>query len=471
MLRRYRGYLTDWITGESRTIPTDDQHIKPGYGPFIGLWPEKRSGTWHFVPMRYTKEGHLMMIAPSRSGKARDVLIASLLTTRNSCIVVDIKGELAAITARARRALGHRIVCINPFGLHSGAPWHLPQHGFNPLERLDPASPNFTAGLEGLGGAVVVHDSQESAHWSSSARALFAGLVCDEVVTAKREGRTPSLGRVRSYIVMSDDDFERCMQAKIEAAATGLVADRLTQFVRLTNESRSVRSTLKAQSTFMSDAAIVAALERDDIDFADLKGEEPITVYIILPSSLIVPGMTYARFIRLLLQSAIDTMMATPKRHNRPVWMVVDEMYSLGSMPVLERTMSEGAGYGILLQPIIQNLGQLKELYRNNWETFIANSSCTTFFAPRDNTTAEYVSKLLGQYTAQTQTINARGEVSHGETGRPLLRTEEVMQLAEHQMLVLLRDCPNPLLMCRSPYFKETWGLAGSFDPNPYHVE
>jgi type IV secretion system protein VirD4 len=163
--------------------------------------------------------------------------------------------------------------------------------------------------------------------------------------------------------------------------------------------------------------------------------------------------------------------MATPRRHNRPVHFLIDEMYSLGTMPVIERAMSEGAGYGIQLLPVLQNLGQLKEIYRHNWETFLANSACTTFFAPRDNTTAEYVSKLLGNQTANTQTINHEGHLSTGETGRPLMRTEELMGMTENEMIVFLRDCPNPLRLYRSPYFKETWGLRGLYDPNPYHVE
>jgi len=163
--------------------------------------------------------------------------------------------------------------------------------------------------------------------------------------------------------------------------------------------------------------------------------------------------------------------MATPRQHARPVWFLIDEFYSLGAMPVVERMMSEGAGYGIQLQPIVQNLGQLKELYRNNWQTWVANSAVQQWFAPNDWESAEYLSKMLGQYTTATQSINGKGEVTTGETGRPLLRPEELMTLPGHLQVVLLRGCPNPLLLCRSAYFKERWGLQGRYDPNPYHME
>jgi type IV secretion system protein VirD4 len=421
--------------------------------------------------MRYTRDGHCLMIAPSRTGKARDVLVSSALTNRDGAVILDVKGELAAITARARRALGQRVVCLNPFGLHTGPPWNLPQDGYNPLAHLDPDSPSFISDVENIAGALIVHSEQESAHWADSSRSLVGGAMVHEVHEARTAGRVPSLARVRGYLVMSDGDFESCMQSIVAGTTSELVRDRLSQFTALTNELRAVRSTAKAQTTFLSDPVIARSLDRNDFDFAELKGDEPLTVYIILPSRLIVRGMTYNRYLRLILQSALDAMMATPKRHNRPVHFLVDEMYSLGTMPVFERAMSEGAGYGIQLMPVLQNLGQLKELYRNNWETFLANSACTTFFTPRDNTTAEYISKLLGNYTANTQTIGHEGQVSVGETGRPLMRTEELMAMGEHEMIVFLRGCPNPLRLYRSPYFKEPWGLRGLYDPNPYHVE
>jgi type IV secretion system protein VirD4 len=334
---------------------------------------------------------------------------------------------------------------------------------------LDPSSANFTAQEESLAGALIQHDSNESAHWADSARSVVVGLAEYEVMSAREQGRMPSLANVRGYLSMGEEDFGTSVGAMLAGARSDGVRDRMAAFEKMTNELRAVRSTAKAQTTWLADPAMRKAVERHDFDFADLKSK-PMTVYVILPSHLISKGMTYSRYLRLILQSALEAMTTTPRRSERPVWFLVDETYSLGPMPILERMMSEGAGYGIQLQPIIQNLGQLKELYRSNYETFIANAAVQQWFAPRDMTTAEYVSKMLGQYTANTQTIGARNEISIGETGRPLLRPEEVMQMTEYEQIVFLRGCPNPLKLYRSPYFKKTWGLEGKYDPNPYHI-
>jgi len=439
-------------------------------GPFVGLWASGSERRPVFEPMHYSGDGHALLVAPSRSGKGRDVLVRSLVTNSDSAVVIDVKGELAAITARARREMGHDVFCLNPFGLHTGDPWKLPQHGFNPLAALDPESDNFVADMESLCSALVQHDGNEAAHWADGARSLLGGLIVHEVITARRDKRQPSLGRVRGYVVMEDDEFQATTGDMLRDHNEGMVADRLGMFRKLTNELRSLKSTAKTQTTWMSDPVMQKAALRHDFAFADLK-RKPMTVYVILPSRLISKDRTYNRYMRLMLGSAIDAMTATPRTSSRPVWFLIDEFYSLGAMPVIETMMSEGAGYGIQLQPVVQNLGQLKELYRGNWETFVANAALKQWFAPRDYTTAEYISKMLGQFTANPQTIGADGKVSISETGRALLRPEEVMQLSEQEQIVFLKGCPNPFRqLYRSPYYKETWGLQARCDPNPYFI-
>jgi type IV secretion system protein VirD4 len=179
-----RGFFERWLGSLGGNPPIDDsQHIKPGYGPYIGLWAEGSDPHWRYDPMRYEGDGHQLIVAPSRSGKGRDALVPSLLTNLDSMFVLDVKGELAATTARARMELGHEVFCINPFGLHTGPPWHLPQHGWNPLIELDPDDPNFTSDIESLASALIHHDSAESAHWSEGAKFLIVGLIVHEVLS------------------------------------------------------------------------------------------------------------------------------------------------------------------------------------------------------------------------------------------------------------------------------------------------
>ena len=66
----------------------------------------------------YNGDGHMLTIGPTRSGKSRRLLIPNLLyETGRSMLVVDMKGELAAITAAHRAAKGGYVVALDPFGV------------------------------------------------------------------------------------------------------------------------------------------------------------------------------------------------------------------------------------------------------------------------------------------------------------------------------------------------------------------
>ena len=60
------------------------------------------------------------------------------------------------------------------------------------------------------------------------------------------------------------------------------------------------------------------------------------------------------------------------------------------------RLWGEGR-HGPLLQRV-QNLGQLQELYPDNWETFLGNAGMWQVFAVNDQTTARYMSERLGEH-------------------------------------------------------------------------
>ena len=436
-------------------------------GIYVGLFPHRVRGRDVFEKMHFTGDGHALTVGPSRDGKAVGVLIPGALTNTDSMFCVETKGEIAAITARRRREMGHEVYYLNPFGLNAGPPYFQGQHGFNPLKRLDPDSDTFTSEVETICSALIVSDSQESQHWAEGAKGLIGGLITEEVL--RPVGNVPSLAVVRRYLTMAEDAFETTMKNIVATTDHPLVRDRLTPFTSLTNEKRSLISTGRVQTSFLSDPCIVRALEQNDYDPADYKRKK-MTVFAMLPSRMVGRDRTFNRYLRVMLSATLDAMTATPKQSERPVWVLLDDCYSLGALPVVERMMSEGAAFGIALHPVIQNLGQLKQLYGNNWETFIANSAVRMWGAPKDWLTAEYLSKLLGQYTAHTQTVNARNELSIGETGRPLMRPEELMSMDSTQLIAMVRGCAQPLMMARLPYYDPRMGLQGMYDPNPFHI-
>src|ERR1700761_6054069 len=88
--------------------------------------------------IHYAGERHLLLFGPNGTGKGTRFLIPNLLTmTDRSIIVIDPKGELAAVTADYRRTVSD-VVMLNPFNVLG-----LGSAGFNPLAALEADSPYF----------------------------------------------------------------------------------------------------------------------------------------------------------------------------------------------------------------------------------------------------------------------------------------------------------------------------------------
>ena len=80
-----------------------------------------------------------------------------------------------------------------------------------------------------------------------------------------------------------------------------------------------------------------------------------------------------------------------------PVLLCLDEFPVLGYMSQLENAAGQIASFDVKLWIIIQDWGQGKALYKERWESFVANAGILQFFGNNDLETTEYISKRLGK--------------------------------------------------------------------------
>ena len=133
------------------------------------------------------------MFGPNGTGKGTRFLIPNLLSIKDrSIVVIDPKGELAAVTADYRRTIGD-VVMLNPFNVLG-----LGSAGFNPLALLDPKSPNFYDDAAALGEALIRIEGNDP-HWGESAQGLFVALIMwEKIKQARRQSRTRARAADRS---------------------------------------------------------------------------------------------------------------------------------------------------------------------------------------------------------------------------------------------------------------------------------
>lgn len=411
-------------------------------------------------------QGHVLTVAPTGAGKGVGAVIPNLLTYEGSAIVLDIKGENYAITARARAGMGQEICLIDPFGVTGARP-----QGFNWFNVIDVESQDCVSISESLAEMLVIPSEggggSDSVHFEETARELLRGLL---LFVATLPPARRHMGELRRLITLPLEEFlEVLTDMALSKKAFGVIARAANSFAAKPERERgSVLSTAQRHTAFLDDPRIVAALERSDFTMADLKTRAK-TVYIVLPPNKLAAN---SRFLRGFIGLALAAITSSTTRPEQPVVFMMDEFAQLGRMAAVEDAIAVVRGYGAAFWIFVQDLSQLRAVYPK-WQTFLANAA-QQYFAVADYDTAHYVSSMLGQRTVEFRTRGTSSpdfKFGHGSTstsqhftGRALLTPDEVMK--SHGVIVFIAG-ERPYGLQRLNYLSDP-EYAGLADPNPY---
>lgn len=431
------------------------------------------AGDWAgMLPVEYKGSGHALTVAPTGAGKGTCAIIPNLL--RHPWIfMLDPGGENTAVAVKAWRNKGYNFICLNPWKMHAGAPWALPSHTLNPLAILDPASETFASDAELLAEMIVARTGREggsSGYFKDEAQSGIRAFIM-HIVTAEPPAKR-NLLTLRKYISAQAHEWEALLAAmKANHAAGGVITREAAQFerreVQSPEEFSAILSTIKQDTNFIEDPVMQAALSGSEAGLDALKGYDGgkripgCVVSVVMPLQYMD---THAAYARLIVGVALWTMQRGPLSRGR-VLFLLDEFAALQRMDRIQKGLATLRKYRVWLWPIIQNIGQLENLYGPNWQTFMSNAGFKQFMAAGDLQTAEYVSKLCGEATIIVKNRQG-GSVTRYEARRVLATVDEVMVLRQNLQIVFA-DNLRPMLLHKTPYWERP-ELKGTFHPNPY---
>jgi type IV secretion system protein VirD4 len=424
--------------------------------------------------LRYAGDGHLITVAPTRTGKGVSAVIPNLLHYSGSIVVTDPKGENYAVTARRRRELGSTVHALDPFGVVGGTAT------FNPFDLVVATSADANDDAWLLADMLVVPDGKmrEEAFWHEEARALLAGLILYVAAHAPPELRT--LPHVRSLLTLPPEPFGLLLDDMLESPeAGGLVSRAAARLMQKADRERSgVISSAQSYTHFLDSPRMATVLGHSSFALSDLKRER-VTLYLVLPPDRMD---TYRAWLRVMTACSMLALTRTPGPPRERVLFLLDEFANLGRMRPVERDISLAAGYGASFWLLLQDLAQLKGTYPDRWQTFLANADVFQTFGINDWETAEYISKLTGDATIRVESENVSTGVTRGRTssrqqsaaqtmsekGRRLLTPDEVRRLPRSSQLLFVRGAA-PVLAQRLDYLEDRQ-YACMADPNPMHA-
>lgn len=447
------------------------------------------------APVCSTPERHTLIVGQTRTGKGTRIIVPTLLRYQGSALVIDPKGENAAITARARQEqLGQDIHIINPWNMLPNTFGNLgfTPATYNPLDVLDLHDPNAVAVAQSLARAICpISSGGNEKFWEGSAASLLAAVF---LWLAWDPGEKKTLARTRQIVTLTRAKLTRDFLIPMAASKgfDGAISELAQPFVDMPDVTYGgVVTNLTTPTDFLSDQQVKAATSTSSFPMMDLATGQA-TVYVVFPFGEMDTKKTW---LRLVIASAMQAFkkVATPREDDHRCLFLIDEFGSMGRLDDVPRDIATMSGFGVDFALIIQNLGQLKEHYGEGSKGTILSNCGYKLFCNVGDPDAKYVSDILGRTTVETMSTSdsqsdaARGAggshtVSKGETGRPLLMPDEVRKLGRDVAIVFqpegdplyLRtidfwDLPEAFSSLKEKQPQLYWEPSLMYDDNPYH--
>ena len=395
---------------------------------------------------KHKRNLNVLVVGGSGAGKSRTYAIPNIMQCNCSMVITDPKAELLRKTGGVLERNGYEVRvfdlinpetswCYNPFayvrddkdvlklinnlirnttpkGAQSSDPfWEKSETALLQalmlylLHEAPPEEQNFPMIMEMLGSAQVKEDDED---YQSPLDILFERL----------EMRDPESIAVKQYAIYKQAAGKTAKSILISVGVR-LAAFNLKQIANLTCT--------------------------DELDLYSI-GEKKVALFCCIPdadtSMNYLVGMIYSNLFQTLYY------VADRKYGGRlpiPVHCIMDEWTNVALPDDFDKILATMRSRGISCSIIIQNIAQMKALFKDSYESLIGNCDEFLYLGGNEKEGHKYVSELLGKETLDTNTYGqTKGRsgsysVNYQQTGRELLTPDEIRLLDNRKAILFIR--------------------------------
>lgn len=454
----YGGAILFYYTGQKNTRP-GEEHGSASWGSVRELdkkYRDKDAGknvilTQH---LQMSMNGKLhrrnllqIIVGGSGSGKTRFLAKPNLMLANASFIVTDPKGEMLRAVGNLFLEEGYVLRVfdlIDPAKSDCYNPFCYIRKDANVFKLID----NFIKNTTPKG------TKANDPFWEKSETALDAALMLYLLHEAPVEDQNME---TILYMIENggakeeDDDYQSPLDLLFEALEEeqpNHIAVRqyhiFKQAAGKTAKSILVSAAVRLASFTLPEIQRITAT--DDMELGKL-GERKQAIFCIIPDSNdaslnFLVGMLYT-------QAFQEPYYQADKVHQGalpvPVRLMFDEFANVALPDGYARLQATMRSRNIMSTIILQNISQLKALFKDDWEGIIGNADSFVYLGGNEQSTHKYISELLGKETIDTRTSSQskgrNGSFSQNfqQTGRELASVDELAVLDGGKCILQLR--------------------------------
>lgn len=360
-------------------------------------------------------EKHALTIGGPRSGKGAALIVQNGRRWPHNLLCIDPSGENVEACWQEREALGQAVYVLDPFRM-ARVPDRL-RASCNLLDEVRVDSLTAREDIRAIADGLVMRHDPKHGDWQDAQVDILAGLIAF-VKLLGREGMQTLLD-VRTLLNLPDEPageggqslagiFGQMMQMAGcgGLARTGANLGLSSLATKGEGPTAAAVSGARTNTKWLDSEAIASSLETSTFRLSELKTGR-VSVFLVLPSEYLDE---HGRFLRLFVRCALDAMTKGGKVGeenptggiNQPCLFILDEFFSLGYIPHVEKAAGLLPKNGIHLWPFLQDIGQLIKLYGGDGaHTFFGGADAHVFFGNTDAPTLEYISTQLGRKTTE----------------------------------------------------------------------
>ncbi len=395
---------------------------------------------------KHQRNLNVLVVGGSGSGKTRFYAKPNVMQANTSFVILDPKGEILRDTGNLLRAKGYEIKVIDLINMDKS-------HCYNPFVYLS-IDNDVQKLVTNLFKNTTPKGSQTNdPFWDQAAMMFLLALIFYLIYEAPEDEQNfpMVMDMIRSAEVREDnDDYQSPLDELFERLEARDPSHIALKYYRNYHSGsaktlKSVQLTLVSRLEKFNLSSLAGMTQTDELELYSL-GEKKTAVFAVIPdndsSFNFIIGMLYTQLFQQLYYQADYIHGGRLPVH---VHFVMDEFANVALPDEFDKLLSTMRSREISVSIIIQNLAQLKALFEKQWESIVGNCDEFLYLGGNEQSTHEYVSKLLGKETIDTNTYgeskghNGSYSTNFQVSGRELLTPDEVRMLDNKYALLFIR--------------------------------